>query len=63
MIFPSFRVIFKWGSMLEKSPEKSDSKPLKTDKTTIRAIVPIATPIAEIPEITLMALCDFLEKR
>lgn len=37
----------------------SSSKPLKTLKTTIKAIVPIVTPATDIPEIILMILCDF----
>jgi len=43
--------------------EITDSKPLKTDNTHTRAIVPIATPIAEMAEMTLIALCDFLENK
>jgi hypothetical protein len=43
--------------------EINNSKPLKTDKTTTKAIVPIATPVAEMPEMTLMALCDFFENK
>jgi hypothetical protein len=39
------------------------SKPLKTDNTTIKAIVPIAIPEAEMAEIILMALCDFFENK
>jgi hypothetical protein len=38
-------------------------KPLKTDKTVTMAIVATAIPHTEIAEITLMALCDFFEKR
>jgi len=36
---------------------------LKTDITQTSAMVPTATPAAEIPEMTLMVLCDFFEKR
>ena len=47
---------------LSKEPARC-SKPLKTESTTISAIVPTQTPTAEIMEIMLIALCDFLEKR
>jgi len=36
---------------------------LNTDKTTIRAMVPMATPATEIPEIILITLCDFFDFR
>jgi hypothetical protein len=45
------------------SEATSDSNPLNTERTTIRAMVPTMIPIAEIPEITLIMLCDFLEIR
>ena len=38
-------------------------KPLKTDKVHTNANVAKATPQTEMAEMTLMALCDFLEKR
>jgi hypothetical protein len=37
--------------------------PLKTDKTTIRDMVPMATPNSEIKEIMFIAVCDFLAFR
>jgi hypothetical protein len=39
------------------------SNPLKTDNIMIRAIVPTVTPASDMPEITFMALCDFLAKK
>ena len=36
---------------------------MKTDSTHTKAAVPMDTPAAEIAEITLIALCDFFEKR
>jgi hypothetical protein len=41
----------------------SDSKPLNTDNTHTKAMVPIATPDAEMPDMIFMALCDFLENK
>ena len=41
----------------------SDSKPLKTDKTTIKAKVPIATPNTEIAVMILTAFLRFLENK
>lgn len=60
---PCFNVICRSGSKAENKSEKSNSKPLKIDNTITKAMVPIATPAEDMPEITLMALCDFLEKR
>lgn len=39
------------------------SKPLKADKIIIKAALPTKTPNIEIPEMILMALVDFFEKR
>ena len=39
------------------------SKPLKTERTTISAIVPTATPKMEIAEIRLMVFCDFFASK
>jgi hypothetical protein len=36
---------------------------LKTESTVTMAMVAMAMPQTEMAEITLMALCDFLEKR
>jgi len=41
----------------------SNSNPLNTESTHTSAIAPTPTPAAEMPEMILMALCDFLEKR
>ena len=62
-VLPLRAVIFKSESNeLSREPARC-SKPLKTESTTISAIVPTQTPTAEIMEIMLIALCDFLEKR
>ena len=37
------------------------SMPLNTDKTTIKAVVPMVTPTMLIAEIMLMAFCFFLK--
>ena len=47
---------------LYKEDTKLD-KPLNADNTIINAIVPTHTPVTEIPEMILIALCDFLEIR
>jgi hypothetical protein len=39
------------------------SNPLKTDKTTINAIVPKLTPVSATHVSTFTAVCDFLAKR
>jgi hypothetical protein len=39
------------------------SKPLNTDRIITKAAVPTKTPSIEIPEIRLIALSDFFEKR
>ena len=39
------------------------SKPLNTERTTTRAIVPMVTPATEIPEMMLITLCDFFDFR
>ncbi len=56
-------MIFRSGSKELNNERTRLSKPLNTDKTTINAIVPTATPTTEIAEITLIAFLDFLEKR
>jgi hypothetical protein len=51
------------GSNTENRDFTTDSNPLKTLSTIIRAAVPTATPTIEMPEIKLMILCDFFEMR
>ena len=61
--FPVTAVIFSSGSKAVKKVATRSWKPLKTDKVHTNANVAKATPQTEMAEITLMALCDFLEKR
>jgi hypothetical protein len=56
-------VIFSSGSKAVKKVATRSWKPLKTDKVHTNANVAKATPQTEMAEMTLMALCDFLEKR
>ena len=51
------------GSKLLNIDLMSESKPLNTDKTMIRAIVHTITPTSEMADMMLMMLCDFFEKR
>ena len=39
------------------------SKPLNTERTVIRAMVPMATPATEMAEMILMAFCDFFASK
>ena len=61
--FPVTAVIFSSGSKAVKKVATRSWKPLKTDKVHTNANVAKATPQTEMAEMTLMALCDFLEKR
>src|SRR5690554_4054524 len=61
--FPSLTDIFRSGSNALNIPSTILPKPLNTDSTHTIAMVAMAIPHTEIIEITLIALCDFLEKR
>ena len=63
MVLPLAGMTFSWGSMAVKNEATRSWKPLNTDMVQTRAIVATATPQTEIAEMTLMAWCDFLEKR
>ena len=63
MVFPLAGVTFSGGSMAVKKEATRSWNPLNTDIVQTRAIVAKATPHTEIAEMTLMAWCDFLEKR
>jgi hypothetical protein len=61
MVFPLTGEICKSASKVKYSDFITSSKPLKTDNTTIKAIVPTKSPTTDIIEITFIRLCDFLE--
>jgi len=62
-VFPSAGVIFRSGSNVLKMEVTIISRPLKTDKITISAIVPTATPATDTAEMILMAFRDFFANR
>jgi len=55
--------IFRGGSKTLKSDFRRLSNPLNTDRITIRAMVPVATPTTEMAEIMFITLCDFFASR
>jgi hypothetical protein len=56
-------VILISESEVLKMPLTISSRPLKTDRMVINAMVPTITPETEMAEITLMAFRDFLANR
>jgi hypothetical protein len=62
-LLPLTGTTFNCGSIWVKKDATRSWKPLNTDRVTTKAIVATATPITEMPLITLMAWVDFLEKR
>ena len=61
--FPFTGEIFISGSEVLKIPFTISSRPLKTDRIVISAMVPTVTPATEMAEMTLMALRDFFANR
>jgi hypothetical protein len=62
-LFPLFGEILRSASKDLKILRFSSSKPLKTDNTITKAIVPMPIPSIEIIEIKLIKLFFFLEKK
>ena len=63
MNFPFAGEIVRSGVKLSVASVRSVSIPLNTESTTIRAVVPIATPTILMMEMMFMAFCFFLENR
>ena len=62
-VFPRAAMIRTSGLKELKRESTSFSKPLKTERTMISAMVPMQTPVTEMAEMMLMMLCDFFEIR
>ena len=60
---PSRAIIFSSGSKAVKKPATMSWKPLNTERVHTSASVANATPHTEMPEMILMVLCFFFEKR
>ncbi len=60
---PVVGTTFSCGSKAVKKVATNSWKPLNTERVHTKASVANATPQTEMPEMMLMAWCDFLEKR
>ena len=62
-VFPSAAVTLMSGSKVLKIALTIVSRPLKTERIMIRAIVPTATPETDTAEMIFIAFRDFFAKR
>jgi hypothetical protein len=63
MYLPSAGTTFNCGSITVKRSASILWNPLNTDNMQINAAVAMATPHSEIPEMMLITLCDFFDRR